>query len=124
MSPSPGIPSVEVAEAERLRREASPGALVVDVREPNEFGAVRIEGSVLLPLSTFGLRYVELPKDRPLLMLCKSGSRSILATAHLIRNGWTDVSNVAGGIDAWQRAGLPVRHGPVGDGEGVLRPAE
>ena len=53
----------------------------------------------------------ELPKDRPLLMLCHSGSRSQSATMYLLQAGWTDVRNVEGGIVAWMRAGLPVRRG-------------
>ena len=121
MNPTaPGIPTVDVTEADR-RRRADPAPLVVDVREPNEFEAVRLESGVaLLPLSTFQQRWQELPRDRPLLMLCASGGRSSAATAWLVRNGYTDVANVAGGINEWQRAGLPVRRGPVGAGEGEL----
>jgi rhodanese-related sulfurtransferase len=95
--------------------------LVVDVREPAEFADVRLEsGVVLLPLSTFATRFVELPHDRPLLMLCASGNRSAAATAHLLRNGYADVANIAGGIKEWERVGLPVRRGSVGPGEGEL----
>ena len=73
-----------------------------------------------MPLSTFLLRYRELPRDRPLLMICRSGARSGQATAFLIANGWTDVVNVAGGTLAWERAGLPVRRGAPAPGEGDL----
>jgi rhodanese-related sulfurtransferase len=117
---SGGIPSIDVRDAERRQAE-EPGAIIVDVRESNEFAAIRVEGSALYPLSTFVHRFNELPRDRPLLLLCQSGSRSLAATAHLLRNGWPEVVNVAGGIDAWQRAGLPVRTGPVTPGEGELR---
>jgi rhodanese-related sulfurtransferase len=55
-----------------------------------------------------------------LLIMCASGSRSAAATAHLLRNGWTDVTNVAGGITDWERAGLPVVRGPVTPAEGDL----
>lgn len=121
MTHQPGaVPTIEVTEADRRRREGSPSALIVDVREPNEAVVARVEGAVLFPLSTFAARFAELPKERPLLMMCASGSRSLAATAHLLRNGWTDVTNVSGGIDAWQRAGLPVKHGPLGPDEGVL----
>jgi rhodanese-related sulfurtransferase len=72
-------------------------------------------------MSSFAERFGELPKDRPLLLMCAAGSRSAAATAHLIRNGYTDVINVAGGITEWQRVGLPVRKGPVEPGEGELR---
>ena len=67
------------------------------------------------------LRYRELPQDRPLLMICRTGARSGQATAFLLANGWTDVVNVAGGTLAWERAGLPVRRGSPGARRG--RPA-
>ena len=53
----------------------------------------------------------ELPKDRPLLIMCATGVRSAAVTGYLLRSGWTDVTNVDGGIVAWQRAGLPVERG-------------
>jgi rhodanese-related sulfurtransferase len=124
MNPTaPGVPTIDVTEADRRRRsEAAP--LVVDVREPNEFEAVRLESGVaLLPLSTFQQRWQELPRDRPLLVMCASGGRSAAATAWLVRNGYTDVANVAGGMNEWQKAGLPVRRGPVATGEGDLSEA-
>jgi len=73
-----------------------------------------------MPLSTWMLRYRELPRDRPLLLICQTGARSGQATAFLLANGWDDVSNVAGGTDAWLRAGLPVRRGAPAAGEGDL----
>ena len=126
MNPSmPGIPTVDVQEADRRRREGSPAPLVVDVREPNEFETVRLEdGVVLMPLSAFQSGWEELPRDRPLLVMCASGGRSAAATAHLVRNGFRDVANVAGGITGWEKAGLPVKRGPVAPGEGELGSAK
>jgi rhodanese-related sulfurtransferase len=121
MQPGGSIPTIDVREAERRRREASPVPLVVDVREPNEFAAVRLDDVLLLPMSSFAARFEELPRDRPLLVMCAAGSRSAAATAHLLRNGYTDVTSVAGGITEWERSGLPVRHGPVEPGEGDVR---
>jgi rhodanese-related sulfurtransferase len=122
MSSPPPIPTVDVREADRRRRDAGARPpLVVDVREPNELVAARLDRDVaFVPLSQFAARWQELPKDRPLLLLCNSGSRSAAATAHLLRNGYADVVNVAGGITAWERAGLPVRKGPIAPGEGEL----
>ena len=126
------IPTVDVLEAERRLGAAAEDAetrtggapplapLLVDVREPNEFAASRAEGAVLLPLSTFLLRYRELPRDRPLLMICQTGARSGQATAFLLANGWSDVVNVAGGTLAWARAGLLIRRGAPVPGEGDL----
>ncbi|MEW5990285.1 MAG: rhodanese-like domain-containing protein [Chloroflexota bacterium] len=125
------VPAIDVVEAERRRGAAAEAAqvepraraappLLVDVREPHEYARVRAEGAVLLPLSTFLARYRELPRDRPLQLICQTGSRSGQATAFLLANGWTDVVNVAGGTQAWERAGLPVRRGWPAPGEGDL----
>jgi rhodanese-related sulfurtransferase len=94
--------------------------LLVDVRERSEFIQVRAPGAVLYPTSSFLLRFEELPRDRPLHVICNSGSRSAAVTAWLLRNGWTDVHNVTGGMVAWVRAGLETRRGPLAPGEGDL----
>ena len=117
--PNEAVPAVDVhTAADRLAGEDPP--LLVDVREPDEFRTVRIQGAVLLPLSTFMLRYQQLPKDKPLLVMCAAGSRSAAATAHLLASGWRDVTNVSGGIIVWERSGLPVQRGLVAPGEGEL----
>ena len=120
MNPAPSLPSVDVHEAERRLREDPAGPLLVDVREATEFAAVRAPGAVLLPTSTFATRVGDLPTDRPLLVICHLGSRSAAVVGFLQRAGRTDATNVAGGMDAWERAGLPVARGPVGPGEGDL----
>ncbi|MFI5199922.1 MAG: rhodanese-like domain-containing protein [Candidatus Limnocylindrales bacterium] len=115
------IQSVDPAEAERRLREGDPDGrvpLLVDVRNMDEFIEARVAGARFIPLPEFGERFEELPRDRPLLLFCRSGSRSAAATAHLLRQGWTDVANVDGGIMAWSRAGLPVVSGPLEPGEG------
>ena len=94
--------------------------LLVDVRERDEFTARRAVGAVLLPISEFVARHEELPRDRPLLMICESGSRSMSATMFLLQRGWSDVRNVDGGTQAWAMAGLPVRQGLPEPGEGDL----
>ena len=117
--PAP-IPTVDVTEAERRLREDPAGPILLDVREPAEFAAVRAPGAVLVPTSQFMTRVGELPADRPLLVVCHVGGRSAAVAGYLIRAGRTDVANVAGGMEAWERAGLPVRRGPVAPGEGDL----
>jgi rhodanese-related sulfurtransferase len=97
--------------------------LLVDVRERPEFVEMRAPGAVLYPTSSFLLRFEELPKDRTLHIICRTGSRSAAVTTFLLRNGWTDVHNVAGGMVAWLRAGLDVRRGPLERGEGDLDPS-
>ncbi len=117
--PAP-IPTVDVTEAERRLRDDPDGPILLDVREPNEFAEVRAPGAVLVPTSQFSARVGELPADRPILVICAMGGRSAAVTGFLVRAGRTDVVNVAGGMDAWERAGLPVKRGPVAAGEGEL----
>jgi rhodanese-related sulfurtransferase len=106
------LPTIDVSEASARLEAADPnGPLLVDVRENYEYQAVRANGAVPMPMSEFADRHEELPKDRPIFVICASGNRSAAATAFLLRNGWTDVSNVDGGTGAWERAGLPVNRG-------------
>ena len=121
MTMPPPIPTIDVAEAERRLREDPDGPILLDVREVNEFGEVRVPGAVLVPTSVFMTRVGELPTDRPLMVMCHMGGRSAAVAGFLIRSGRTDVVNVAGGIEAWERAGLPVRRGLVEPGEGELQ---
>ncbi len=121
----PGVPSVSAREAATLLEgvaggEAAQAPLLIDVRERNEFEESRVAGAVLVPISEFAARQAEIPRDRPLLVMCHMGSRSASATMFLRSQGWTDVRNVEGGIDAWERAGLPVRRGTPEPGEGAL----
>jgi rhodanese-related sulfurtransferase len=117
--PSP-VPEVDVTEAERRLRDDPARPLLVDVREPEEFAVVRAPGVALVPTSTFLLKVGELPVDRPLLLICRTGIRSGAVTAYLQRQGRTDVANVAGGMDAWEAAGLPVRRGSAEPDEGRI----
>jgi rhodanese-related sulfurtransferase len=120
MTAGPGIPSIDAAEAERRLREDPDRPLLIDVREQHEFDEVRAPGAVLLPMSTFAARAGELPADRPLMIVCHSGGRSAAVTGFLARSGRSDVVNVSGGMEAWERGGLPVRRGTPDQGEGTL----
>ena len=121
----PVVPSISPAEAAAATdpgTAADPATrpLIVDVREVDEFTAERVEGAALVPLSQFVARHADLPRDRPLLMLCAAGSRSSQATMYLLQAGWTDVRNVTGGMMGWRYAGLPIRTGTPAPGEGDL----
>ena len=114
------VPTVDVHEAFRRLRDDADRPLLLDVREPNEFDVVRAPGAALLPTSQFMARYTELPSDRPLLVICHTGGRSAAVTAYLVRTGRADVANVAGGMAAWERAGLEIQQGRPAPGEGDL----
>lgn len=83
------------------------GALLVDVREPEEWRAGRAPQALHVPLGELAARLAELPVDRPLIMVCRSGARSDRAAAALVGLGFR-ASNLAGGMRAWQAAALPV----------------
>jgi len=91
--------------AERL---ASHGPVAIDVRTPREREQKAIPESLHLPLNQLSNRLGELPKDRPLLVYCAGGYRSSIAASLLQRHSFTHVSEVAGGIAAWEAARLPV----------------
>lgn len=120
--PVENVPMVDVHEARRRLDQPSgtPAPILLDVREPHEVVAQRVPGCVLLPTSRFAAGSADLPTDRPILVLCRSGHRSGIATDLLIRRGWPDVTNIAGGIIAWVAAGLPTTSGPLAPGEGDL----
>jgi rhodanese-related sulfurtransferase len=120
-----GVPSITARDAAAAADPAgAPGLatrpLIVDVREADEFASERIAGVALIPTSQFVARHQELPKDRPLLMLCAAGSRSMSATMYLLQAGWTDVRNITGGMIGWRQAGLPIVTGTPAPGEGDL----
>lgn len=89
---------------------SSQGALLLDVREPVEYAAIHAPSAKLIPLGEVGLRLKELEayKDKPVAVICRSGRRSAKAVALLQEAGFTQVSNVQGGIQAWEQAGLEV----------------
>ena len=78
------------------------------MRAPRERAQKRIGGSVSVPLNHLAERLSELPTDRPLLVYCAGGYRSSIAASLLQRHGFTQVSEIAGGIAAWEAAELPV----------------
>ena len=114
------IPQLDPMYADIRRSDPIRPAILLDVRERDEFMSVRIEGCLFIPMSLLGVRFDEIPRDRPVMVMCASGSRSVGATSFLLEQGFTDVGSVAGGIDTWQRMGLPVKRGAVGPDEGRL----
>ena len=83
-------------------------AQLIDVREPDEYAAVRAEGAVNIPLSEFVARTDEIDPERDIYLICKSGGRSAQAGEYLEQaRGWDNVINVAGGTTAWVEQGLP-----------------
>lgn len=88
---------------------ANPGALILDVREPREFNddLGHIEGAKLIPSGELGSRVGEIAeyKDKPVLVVCRVGMRSHYSAKFLAEQGFTQASNLNGGMDAWRKAG-------------------
>jgi len=85
------------------------------VREPDEFTGPlgHIRGSLLIPLGELAERSGELRGDRPIVAVCRAGSRSAQATAILQQAGFTQVANLTGGMLRWRAEGHPVEGGSV-----------
>lgn len=81
---------------------------LVDVRARAELAEASVAGATHIPLGELNGRLGELDRDRPVAFLCRSGSRSAMATRTAAKAG-LDAANVTGGVLAWQRAGLPLR---------------
>ena len=77
------------------------GALLVDVRSPAEFAAAHVPGTLNIPLQELGSRLAEIPRDKPVVVGCASGSRSGMARLMLKRSGYPQVYN----IGAWRNFG-------------------
>lgn len=99
-----GVPSENV---DAMRQDMGKGALVLDVRKDDEWGAGRVQGSVHIPLAEVQDRTAELPKGRMIVTVCKDGGRSYKA-AYALRQAGYDAVNLDGGLTAWVAAGQPL----------------
>lgn len=82
--------------------------LVLDVREDWEYQEKHIPGVLWMPMNTVPNRLSEIPKDKEVIVTCRSGNRSGQVVDFLRQQGFTNVHNMTGGIVAWESAGLPV----------------
>ncbi len=78
---------------------------IMDVRTQEEYDAGHIKGSTLIPVQVLDKRLNELPRDRKILIYCRSGHRSIQASEILVNNGFKEIYNMKGGITEWINAG-------------------
>ena len=82
-------------------------ALLLDVREPDEWDAGHAPNAQHIPMGELAERLAELPQDDTVYVVCRGGGRSERATQYLNQNGW-DAVNVAGGMRSWAAAGRPM----------------
>jgi rhodanese-related sulfurtransferase len=103
-----GVKEVDTVAALQLINHKD--AIVLDVREPNEYASGHVLNSKHIPLGKLKERMGELEKykDRPVVVVCRSGNRSGTACFLLGRQGFTQAHNLAGGVQAWQKNKLPL----------------
>ena len=101
-----------VQDLAALMEAGGPDApLVLDVRQHDEWVAGHIPGSIHLMGGDLPDRLAELPRDRPIVTICRTANRSAVAAGVLLRAGFTDVAWVDSGVPSWRRAGFPIEKG-------------
>ena len=114
-------PSPVDSTASLLPTEVSPGqvnaawkegSFILDVREQDEWNAGHISGATLIPLGVLTSRLGELPKDKPIYVVCRSGNRSAAARDALLDAGFASVTSMDGGMNDWVSQGFEIVTGP------------
>ncbi len=105
------VPTITVTELQDKLRQ-KPGPILVDVRTTTEYRNGHINGADSIPLEKLEERFGKLSKNREIICICQSGSRSKRATRQLQNAGFTAV-NVKGGMNAWAKQGLSTKAGKV-----------
>ncbi len=103
------VPQLDPAQVSALL-EQSPKPYLLDVRSAGEYKQAHISGADLIPLDELSTKISRLPKEREIICVCASGSRSSAAARQLSGQGYK-VSNMRGGMSRWMHAGLPVKAG-------------
>jgi rhodanese-related sulfurtransferase len=102
----PEISAVQAAE------KRATGAFILDVREQAEWDELHIPGAALIPLGELQSRLDEVPRDREIVVVCRSGNRSATGRDILLEAGFQGVTSMAGGVRDWQAQGFPTATGP------------
>ena len=101
------IPASEISVDEAYSMYQK-GAFVLDVRTQAEWDDFHVPGATLIPLDELASRVNELPRDKPIIVVCRSGHRSQEGRDILLAAGFTQVTCMTGGLDAWKAAGYPI----------------
>jgi hydroxyacylglutathione hydrolase len=99
------VPSIDPRSALAWLQQAQ--AIVLDVREPDEYASGHVPGAVSVPQADLALRLDEVPRDRQVLVVCQGGTRSLRAAQFLRQVGYDNVTNLSGGTSAWRDSGNP-----------------
>jgi|WetSurMetagenome_2_1015567.scaffolds.fasta_scaffold48198_3 rhodanese-related sulfurtransferase len=107
---APWRPATEISPDD-ARKQLSAGAVVLDVRTHDEFIAGHIEKSLLMPLEELTSLMDALPRNQLIIVVCRTGVRSMQARRILLEAGLTQVTSLKGGMEAWIAAGFPLVYG-------------
>ncbi len=102
----------EISVDEAYKLYGQPDVVFVDVREPSEWNEYHAPNTTLIPLGELQSRVNELPKDKKIVVVCRSGNRSQQGRDILKAAGFTSVTSMAGGLKTWQASGYPTVSGP------------
>jgi len=105
------LETVAEIDPQSLRKRSGDGVQVVDVRSPDEWRRGHLPGAIHIPLALLPDRIGELDASAPIVMQCQGGGRSSIATSLLQSRGLSNVSNLAGGYDAWVAQGFEIESG-------------
>ncbi|MBX3072237.1 MAG: rhodanese-like domain-containing protein [Thermomicrobiales bacterium] len=97
---------VDIAQVESALTDAE--TQIIDCREPDEWAQAHLDGTTLIPLGSLAFRVNELDPARPVIVVCRSGARSLAAAEMLVSAGFQDAKSLAGGLIAWAGSGRPL----------------
>jgi rhodanese-related sulfurtransferase len=103
-----GLDQLEVDVPHVAEQQHDPNVQIVDCREKDEWDAGHMDGTFHIPLGALALRQKELDPTRPVVIVCRSGNRSLVAAKMLTSNGFRDAKSLAGGLIAWAQSGRPL----------------
>jgi rhodanese-related sulfurtransferase len=104
-APAASLPS-EITTAEAAARRGA-GAFILDVREPEEWADYHVPGSTLIPLGELPSRLNEVPRDKEVIVVCRTGHRSASGRDILLKAGYLQATSLQGGLTKWKVDGLP-----------------
>jgi hydroxyacylglutathione hydrolase len=107
------LETVAQVDPQSLQKRSSNGVQIIDVRSPEEWRRGHLPGAIHIPLALLPERIGDLDASAPIVMQCQGGGRSSIATSLLQSRGLPDVSNLAGGYDAWVAQGYEVESGRI-----------
>lgn len=103
-----GAPSIDI-DSYIQDYQGKNNHVLIDVRSPGEFKSGHVAKAKNIPLDSISKKMKQIPKDKTVVLMCRSGSRSGMATKQLVNAGYENVLNLKGGVMSWQSKGHPLK---------------